>query len=113
MVTTTFTVPAARAGITAVIVAALTTATAVAGMPPSATVAPAAKFVPVNVTDVPPAVLPVFGLIAVNVGDTGVGVGVGAGVGVGVELGEVGLPPHATVIKRSSVQDRQEAVPDE
>jgi hypothetical protein len=45
----------------AVMLVALTTTTLVAAVPPKVTVAPAAKFVPVIVTGVPPAVVPVFG----------------------------------------------------
>ena len=44
------------------IVVLLTTTTFVAAVPPNVTVAPAAKFVPVIVTAVPPAVDPLFGL---------------------------------------------------
>jgi hypothetical protein len=46
----------------------LTTETFVADAPPNATVAPAAKLVPVMVTAVPPAVGPLLGLTAVTVG---------------------------------------------
>src|SRR5258708_26188773 len=49
----------------------LTTAASVAAAPPNVTIAPAAKFVPVIVTAVPPAVGPLFGLIATTVGATG------------------------------------------
>jgi hypothetical protein len=52
----------------AVICVALTTTTLVAAVPPNVTVAPAAKFVPVIVTAVPPAVGPVFGDMLVTVG---------------------------------------------
>jgi hypothetical protein len=50
-----------------VIVVVFTTTTAVAPVPPNATVAPAAKFVPVIVTLVPPAVDPLFGDTALTV----------------------------------------------
>jgi hypothetical protein len=50
------------------IVVALTTVTAVAAAPPIVTVAPAAKFVPVIATEVPPLVGPAFGEIALTVG---------------------------------------------
>ena len=50
------------AGVVAVIVVLLTTTTFVAAVPPNVTVAPAAKFVPVIVTAVPPAVDPLFGV---------------------------------------------------
>jgi hypothetical protein len=46
----------------------LTTATLVAGAPPNVTVAPAAKFIPVIVTAVPPVVEPVFGDTPLTVG---------------------------------------------
>ena len=68
LVTTTFTVPAASAGVVAVIDVLLTTVTPVAAVPPKLTVAPAKKFVPVIVTPVPPAVGPVLGAIEVTVG---------------------------------------------
>ena len=45
-----------------------TTTTFVAAAPPNVTVAPAAKFVPVIVTAVPPAVDPLFGLTLVTIG---------------------------------------------
>ena len=51
----------APAGVVAVIDVLLTTTTLVAAVPPNVTVAPAAKFVPVIVTAVPPAVGPLFG----------------------------------------------------
>src|SRR5438876_12052197 len=62
------TVPAACAGVVAVICVALTTVTPVAAVPPTVTVAPAAKLVPVIVIAVPPAVGPEVGLTAVTVG---------------------------------------------
>ena len=70
-VTTTSTVPAACAGVFAVIVVLLLTITPVAEAPPTVTVAPKAKLVPVIVICVPPAVGPEVG----NTVDT-----VGAGV---------------------------------
>jgi hypothetical protein len=51
-----------------VIVVLFTTATLVAATPPNVTVAPVAKFVPVSVTAVPPAVAPLFGLTLLTVG---------------------------------------------
>jgi len=51
-----------------VIVVPFTTTTFVAEPLPNVTVAPAAKFVPVIVTEVPPAVDPVFGLTLLTVG---------------------------------------------
>src|SRR5829696_7562850 len=68
LVTTTLTVPAACAGVVAVIEVELTTVTLVAAVPPKLTVAPDEKLVPVIVTDVPPLVLPEVGEIAVTVG---------------------------------------------
>ena len=67
-VTVTVTAPALPAGVVAVICVALTTTTFVAALLPNVTVAPAAKFVPVIVTAVPPAVVPVFGDTLVTVG---------------------------------------------
>jgi hypothetical protein len=60
-VTVTVTAPALPAGVVAVIVVLFTTTTFVAAAAPNVTVAPAAKFVPVIVTAVPPAVVPLFG----------------------------------------------------
>ena len=57
------------AGVVAVIEVLLTTVTPVAAVPPKVTVAPAAKFVPVIVTAVPPATGPPFGDTLVTVGD--------------------------------------------
>jgi hypothetical protein len=68
LVTVTVTAPALPAGVVAVIVVAFTTVTPVAAALPNVTVAPVAKFVPVIVTAVPPAVDPVFGLTLVTVG---------------------------------------------
>ena len=55
LVTVTVTAPALPAGVVAVMVVLFTTTTFVAAVPPNVTVAPAAKFVPVIVTAVPPA----------------------------------------------------------
>src|ERR1051325_8334835 len=66
--TTTFTAPAACAGVVAVIDVLLTKLTPVAAVPPRVTVAPLTKFVPVIVTDVAPFVLPELGEMAVTVG---------------------------------------------
>jgi hypothetical protein len=52
----------------AVISVPLITTTLVAAVPPRVTVAPAAKFVPVTVTAVPPAVEPLFGVTLLTVG---------------------------------------------
>jgi hypothetical protein len=60
-VTVTETAPALPAGVVAVICVPLITTMFVAGVPPNVTVAPAAKFVPVIVTAVPPAVGPLLG----------------------------------------------------
>ena len=69
-VTATVTAPAACAGVVAVMLVPLTTTTFVAAVPPNDTVAPAAKFVPVIVTPVPPAVGPLFGDTLITVGTT-------------------------------------------
>ena len=70
-VTCTETVPAACAGVTAVICVDETTTTLLAAEPPTETVAPVRKFVPVMVILVPPAATP-------DVGDTLEIVGAGA-----------------------------------
>jgi hypothetical protein len=66
-VTVTVTAPALPAGVVALMVVAFTTATLVAAALPNVTVAPAAKFVPVIVTAVPPANDPLFGLTLLTV----------------------------------------------
>ena len=68
LVTVALTAPAACAGVVAVIVVAFTTVTPVAAVPPTLTVAPAAKPVPVIVTAVPPAVGPDGGATLSTVG---------------------------------------------
>jgi hypothetical protein len=68
LVTVTVTAPAVPAGVVAVIVVLFTTTTLVAAAAPNVTVAPAAKFVPVIVTAVPPPVDPLFGLTLLTVG---------------------------------------------
>jgi hypothetical protein len=67
-VTTTFLAPTVPAGVVQVIDVAETTVTDVQALPPTVTVAPAAKFVPVIVIAVPPAVDPVDGEMPVTVG---------------------------------------------
>jgi hypothetical protein len=67
-VTVTTTAPALPAGVLAVICVPLATTTLVAAVPPNVTAAPAAKFVPVMVTAVPPAVGPLFGDTPLTVG---------------------------------------------
>jgi hypothetical protein len=67
-VTTTLVAPAFPAGVVAVIWVALAVVTAVAGCPPTVTVAPDKKFVPVMVIAVPPAVGPPVGLTPEIVG---------------------------------------------
>jgi hypothetical protein len=67
-VTVTVTAPAVPAGVVAVIVVPFTTTTFVAAAAPNVTVAPAAKFVPVIVTDVPPNVEPLLGETLLTVG---------------------------------------------
>ena len=74
LVTTTFTPPAACAGVVAVICVAFVTTTLVAAVPPNVTPAPAWNPVPVIVTAVPPLVGPEFGEI-----DETVGAGAGGG----------------------------------
>jgi hypothetical protein len=69
-VTVTVTAPALPTGVVAVMLVLLTTTTFVAAALPNVTVAPDAKFVPVIVTAVPPAVVPVFGLTLLTVGAT-------------------------------------------
>ncbi len=68
VVTTTSTVPAACAPVTAVIDVAEATITDVAATPPIETVAPAMKPEPVTVTGVPPSVGPELGETAVIAG---------------------------------------------
>ena len=68
--TDTVTAPALPAGVVAVILVLLTTVTLVAAVLPKVTVAPAAKFVPVIVTAVPPAGGPALGDTLVTVGET-------------------------------------------
>ena len=67
-VTVTSTVPAASAGLVAVICVAETTITLVAAVVPKSTAVAPLKPVPVIVTDVPPADGPAAGLTAVTVG---------------------------------------------
>ena len=68
LVTVTVTAPVLPAGVVAVIVVLFTTTTLVAVAPPNVTVAPAAKFVPVIVTAVPPDVDPLLGDTLLTVG---------------------------------------------
>jgi hypothetical protein len=72
VVTVTLTVPADSAGDVAVMEVAELTVTAVAVMVPNITVAEEVKPVPMMVTEVPPAVLPLAGVIDVTVGLGGV-----------------------------------------
>jgi hypothetical protein len=67
-VTVTVTAPALPAGVVAVIVVLFTTTTLVPAVLPNFTVAPAAKFVPVIVTAVPPAGGPLLGATLLTVG---------------------------------------------
>ena len=69
-VTVTATAPALPAGVVAVMVVLFTTTTFVAAVDANFTVAPAAKFVPVIVTAVPPAARPLFGVTLLTVGAT-------------------------------------------
>ena len=68
VVTMTLVDPADPAGVTQVMLVALTTLTLVAATPPKVTPVAPVKLVPVSVTLVPPAVLPLFGLTLVSVG---------------------------------------------
>ena len=68
LVTTTLTVPATCAAVVAVIDVLLVTFTPVAAVPPRLTLAPARKPAPVRVTEVPPFVVPVLGVIEASVG---------------------------------------------
>ena len=68
-VTVTLVAPAVPAGVVAVIVVLFETTTFVAAVPPNVIVAPEAKFIPVIVTAVPPAVAPLLGDKLVIVGD--------------------------------------------
>jgi hypothetical protein len=68
--TVTLTVPALSAGVVAVICVAELIVTLLAAVEPKATVAPEMNPVPVIVTDVLPAVDPVFGLTPETVGAT-------------------------------------------
>ena len=72
MVTATLFAPAVPVGVTAVmVVVEVQTVSDVASKPPTVTlVAPATKFVPVIVIDVPPRVEPLVGLTDVIVGGT-------------------------------------------
>jgi hypothetical protein len=63
-ITMTLAAPAVCDGVVAVMDVGLTTVTADAAVPPTVTVAPLAKPVPVIVIGVPPAVMPLAGLIA-------------------------------------------------
>lgn len=67
-VTVTVTAPVVPAGVVAVMLVLLATTTLVAAAVPKVTVAPEAKFVPVMVTAVPPAVEPELGDTPVTVG---------------------------------------------
>jgi hypothetical protein len=69
VVTSTLAAPALPAGVVAVICVALTTVNAAALAAPNLTVVAAVKFVPVMVTEVPPDVVPLVGLIELTVGD--------------------------------------------
>jgi hypothetical protein len=70
-VTTTLAAPGTPGGVVAVIDVEPTRTTFVAATPANVTVAPAAKFVPVIVTVVPPAVEPTLGVTRVTLGVAG------------------------------------------
>jgi hypothetical protein len=69
LVTVTVAAPAVPAGVVAVMVVLFTTTTFVAAALPNITVDPAAKFAPLIVTAVPPAIEPLFGLTLLTVGE--------------------------------------------
>jgi hypothetical protein len=69
MVTTTLAVPAAPAGVVALMVVGFTTEKVVAAAPPKVTLLAPVKFVPVMVTLFPPATGPELGLTEVTVGN--------------------------------------------
>ena len=68
VVTVTSTVPAVPAGLVAMMLVSLTTLKLVAGTVPKSTAVAPVKLVPVIVTDVPPNVGPVVGLMPVTAG---------------------------------------------
>lgn len=88
VVTVTNTAPAAWLGEVTVSEVADPTVTAEAGTAPKSTTVPVVNPVPVTVTDVPPAVAPVFGVIAEMVG-TGGATSVKPADGIGVTSAEV------------------------
>ena len=69
VVTETFLAPAPEAGVTAVILPALTTTTLVAAMSPTITLVAPVKLVPVMEMNVPPKVVPEGGETLASVGD--------------------------------------------
>ena len=69
VVTETFLAPAVEAGVTAVILPALTTTTLVAAMPPTITLVAPVKLVPVMEINVPPIIVPEGGETLASVGD--------------------------------------------
>ena len=84
VVTTTLAIPAAWAGVVAVMVVELTKAKVAAAVPPMVTPVAPVKSVPVMVMDVPPAVEPLVREILIT-------------VGVLVENTIVGRPPKVAV----------------
>ena len=74
VVTNTLAVPAAPAGVVAVIDVELTTVMPIDATPPMVTAVATVSFVPMMVTLVPPRVVPVAGAILVTVGAGGGGV---------------------------------------
>jgi hypothetical protein len=94
----TFTVPpVARAGVVAVMSVGLSTDTAVAGLPPIVTEAPAAKFLPVIVIIEPPLVGPVAGSTASTTGPGG------RVTNVNSSLAEIADVPAGVVTRTSTV----------
>ena len=97
-VTLTSVLPAACAGVFAVIVVLFVTATSVAGEPPMSTVAPDWKPVPLIVTAVPPNVVPLLGEMDVTVTD--------------VDPGPIGpSPPHAAATTHAATAAMARADP--
>ena len=99
-------------------VALATTSTLVAATPSIVTVVPARKPAPVSVTAVPPAVVPLFGEIAVTVGgDAGAAVTtivavpgptmkLKSGAAAAGEVASVSCPEVKSAADRSNVQSR-------
>ena len=93
-----FKVPGGSAGSCAEICVELATVTLEAVTLPIRTVAPAMKFDPVIVADVPPPAEPESGVMRETLGTSGIGVGPdGVSVGVGVGVGGTGVAVRVDV----------------